>query len=249
MVYFPLPPLLFLTKHVNTWNKRGFFLKNTWNKPNQLTIKHLAKLSKTHYINITNTIIIITIIIKNQESRIKIIKKKKKKRPKFKKNNRLPLATAIFDRVRPTCRRPPELGMNLMPLVPTLIPKHQFKKRSHRSVFAHQNYKQRNIRIIVHILAVRVKIDRPRVPAGGERIGLHVLSDPHTFHERVPWDVEHVGSIHRLCNRRRCRHLRSRAWPTQRRWRRRTRWSGLPTRKYRLRIRRDNSSHLLRGSG
>ena len=128
-----------------------------------------------------------------------------------------------------------------MPLFPTPIQKLQFKKRSHIRAFALQNYKQRNIRsIVLHILAIRVKIDCSRVPAGGESIGRQVVSDPHTFRERVPWDVEQVGRIHRLGHRRRCRH-RSRSWsrPRQRRWWRR--------RKRRLRIRRDNSYHLRGG--
>ena len=143
--------------------------------------------------------------------------------------------TALSVRVRP----PIELGIeiNLMPLFPTLIQKLQFKKRSHISAFARQTYKQRNIcNIVLHIRAVRVKINCPRVPAGGESIGRHAISDPNTFQERVPWDVEQVGPIHRLGHRRRCRR-RSRSWsrPRQRRWRRR---------KHPLRIRRDNSSHL-----
>ena len=73
-----------------------------------------------------------------------------------------------------------------MPLFPTLIQKRQFKKRSHISAFAHQNYKRLNIRsIVLRILAIRVKKDYPRVPAGVESIGRHVFSDPHTFRERV----------------------------------------------------------------
>ena len=108
-----------------------------------------------------------------------------------------------------------------MPPFPTLIQKLQFKKRSHISAFAHQNYKQRSIRsIVLHFLAIRVKIDCPRVIAGGESIRRHVVSDPYTFQiqERVPCDVEQVGPIHRLGHRRRCRRRsRSRSRPRQRR--------------------------------
>ena len=34
------------------------------------------------------------------------------------------------------------------------------------------------------------------MPASSESIGRQVVSDPHTFRERVPWDVEQVGRIH-----------------------------------------------------
>ena len=136
------------------------------------------------------------------------------------------------------------MGMNLMPLFPTLIQKRQFKKRSHISAFARQSYKKRNVRsIVLQTLTVRVKIDRPRVPADDESIGRHVLSDPHAFRERVPRDLELVGPIHRLGHRGRRRRGRSRA---RRRRRRRIRQRGLATREYRPRIRvfPENPSHF-----
>ncbi|KAM3687498.1 hypothetical protein ACB098_10G083000 [Castanea mollissima] len=135
-----------------------------------------------------------------------------KRTKKLNKNYQLPHAAAIFERVRPTVRSSPEMGMNLMPLFPTLIQKRQFKKCSHISAFAGQSYKERNVRsIVLQTLTVRVKIDRPRVPADDESIGRHVLSDPHAFRERVPRDLELVGPIHRLGHRGRCRRARSRA--------------------------------------
>jgi hypothetical protein len=149
---------------------------------------------------------------------------------------KLPHATAIFECVRPTIRGPTEVGMNLMPLLAALIQKRQLKKRPHVGPFARQSDEQRNVgRIVLQALSVRVEIDRPRVTSDVKSIGRHVLSDPHPFRERVPGDLELVGTVHRLRHRRRRRGRRSRT--RRRRRRTRIRQRGLAARKHRPRIR------------
>lgn len=54
----------------------------------------------------------------------------------------LPHASAILERVRPALQCPPEMGMNLVPLLPALIQKGQFKERPHIRPFAGQGNKQ-----------------------------------------------------------------------------------------------------------
>ena len=63
----------------------------------------------------------------------------------------------------------------------------------------------------------------------------HVLPDPHPFRERVPRDLELVGTVHRLHHRRRHRGCQRRT--RQRRRRTRIRKRGLAARKHQPQIR------------
>ena len=63
----------------------------------------------------------------------------------------------------------------------------------------------------------------------------HVLPDPHPFRERVPRDLELVGTVHRLHHRRRHRGRQRRT--RQRRRRTRIRKRGLAARKHQPQIR------------
>lgn len=122
-----------------------------------------------------------------------------------------PHATSVLERVGSALQRPPEMAMHLMPPPPALIHEGQFEESSHIGSLARKRNKQRNVGcIVLDALAIRVKVDRPRIPSHIERIGGYVLSDPKPLRQRITRDLELVRTIYGLGERRRCGGRRGR---------------------------------------
>lgn len=110
-----------------------------------------------------------------------ISKKRKKKKTKLRRQN-LPHTSSVFKGVRATLEKATKMAMHLMSILPALIQKRQFKQRPYVRALAGQRDEQRHVlRIILHALAVRVKINSPGVSAHHERVGSDVSPNPHPF--------------------------------------------------------------------
>lgn len=129
----------------------------------------------------------------------------------YKEITHSPHATTVLKRVGPALQRPPEMAMHLMPPSPTLIHEGQFEERSHIGSLARKRNKQRDVgSIVLDALAIRVKVDRPRIPSHIKRIGGYVLSNPKPLRQRIARDLELVRTIYGLGDRRRCGGRRGR---------------------------------------
>lgn len=114
-----------------------------------------------------------------------------------------------------------KMAMDLVPSPIALVQESQLEQGPNVSALAGERDEERDVGgVVLGALAVRVEVDRPRVPAYRERVGRHVLTDPHAFRERVPADLELVGPIHRLVPRRRGRRRWRQAGGGRRRRRR-----------------------------
>lgn len=114
-----------------------------------------------------------------------------------------------------------KMAMDLVPSPIALVQESQLEQGPNVSALAGERDEERDVGgVVLEALAVWVEVDRPRVPAYHERVGRHVLTDPHAFRERVPADLELVGPIHRLVPRRRGRRRWRRAGGGRRRRRR-----------------------------
>lgn len=96
------------------------------------------------------------------------------------------------------------MAVHFVPLLPALIQQRQLEERPHVGSLAGQGNEEGHVRrIVLDALPVRVEIDRPLVPADGERVGGLVLADPDPLGQRVPVDLEVMGAIDGVGDRRR----------------------------------------------
>nr|GMD68274.1 hypothetical protein KK1_010315 [Ipomoea batatas] len=86
-----------------------------------------------------------------------------------------------------------------MPPVATLIQQSQLKQRPDISRITRQSNEKRHISsIILRTLTIGVKVNRPIIPADGERLGGNVFPNSHAFRQRIAFDLEIVRPIYCL---------------------------------------------------
>lgn len=120
---------------------------------------------------------------------------------KKKKNHHIPHAASVFKRIRTTLKRALKMAMHLVIPIPTLIHHRQLEQSPHVGTIARERDEHRDVhRIVLGVLPVGVKVNRPVITAHRERVAHYVFTHAHPFGQRVTLHRETVRSVHRLAD-------------------------------------------------
>lgn len=107
----------------------------------------------------------------------------------------------------------------MLPL-PALVNQSQLKQRAHVRPLARQRDENRYIRrVVLGILTIGVKVNRPLVTPDGEIVASNMLPDAHTLRHGVSLDHEAVRAVYRLRHRARAGRRNQQARGSLRRFR------------------------------